>query len=60
MAENMLTFDYIVDKSNPEQIKITLRQNIKTPFIPVEEFPDLQEFYGMMVAKMAEQIVLTK
>jgi hypothetical protein len=58
--EQALSFDYIVDRSNPDLIKITVKRSIKTPFVSVEKFPDLQQFYSTMVAKMAEQIVLTK
>ncbi len=58
--ENALTFDYLVDRSNPEMVKITIKQNIRSPFVPVEKYPDLQQFFASMVAKMAEQIVLTK
>ncbi|MBC7774022.1 MAG: DUF3857 domain-containing protein [Phycisphaerae bacterium] len=58
--ENALSFDYLVDKSNPELIKITLRKNRRAAFIPVEDFAELQQFYANMVAKMSEQIVLTK
>jgi hypothetical protein len=60
LDEQALSFDYLVDRSNPELIKITVKRSIKTPFVSVEKFPDLQQFYSTMVAKMAEQIVLTK
>lgn len=60
LMEHALSFDYLVDRSNPEVVKITIKRNIKTSFIPVEQFPDLQQFYSAMVSKMAEQIVLTK
>lgn len=58
--ENALGFDYMVDRSNPELVKVTIRQNIRSPFISTEQFADLQQFYAMMVAKMAEQLVLIK
>ena len=60
MNEHTLSFDYLIDKSNPELINITVKKNIKTQFVPITTFPDLQQFYSIMVAKMAEQIVLTK
>jgi hypothetical protein len=60
LDEQALSFDYLVDKSNPELIKITVKRSTKSPFLPVEKFPDLQQFYATMVAKIAEPIVLTK
>ncbi len=54
-----LVFEYYVE-AGPESIKITVRDYIKQPYIPVALYPDLQQFYGTIVSKYAEQIVLTK
>lgn len=60
LIENALSFDYLVDKSNPELLKITIRKNIRTPYISIAHYPDLQQYYSAIVAKMAEQVVLSK
>ncbi len=59
-GENQLSFEYAIDTNNPTQLKFSSKQFTKTPFIPVEMFSDLQQYYALMVAKMAEQAVLTK
>ena len=58
-GENALTFDYLLT-STPEQIKINIKNKIRKPFITVEEYEDLRQFYTALVAKMGEQIVLSK
>ena len=58
-GENGLVFEYFADVS-PESVKITIRRSIRQPFIPVEHYADLQQFYGNIVSKLDEQIVLTK
>lgn len=60
LGENALTFDYILDKSDPLRIKITVKNAIRKPFIPIDDYPELQNFFQAMVAKMAEKIVLSK
>lgn len=58
-GENALVFDYFME-TTPETIKITIRQSVKQPYIAVEHYADLQQFYANMVAKLEEQLVLTK
>jgi hypothetical protein len=58
-GENGLIFEYFTDLT-PESIKITIRRSIRQPYILVEHYADLQQFYGNIVSKLEEQVVLTK
>lgn len=58
-GENALTFDYLVS-STSEQIKINLKNKVKKTYIEAEEYEQLRQFFTELVAKMGEQIVLTK
>ena len=58
-GENGLIFEYF-SEVNPESVKITVRRSIRQPYIAVEHYPDLQQFFGNIVSKMEEQVVLTK
>lgn len=58
-GENALTFDYMTEVT-PEMIKFSIRQNIKKTYIEVAQYADIQQFFGVLVAKMEEQVVLTK
>ena len=41
-------------------IKINIKNKIRKPYIAAEEYEDLRQFYTALVAKMGEQIVLSK
>ena len=58
-GENAIAFDYIIETTS-EMIKVNMRSKLRKPYIEVENYADLQKFYGEMAAKAAEQIVLTK
>ena len=58
-GENALLFEYFMEVT-PEQVKISIRQSIKKPVIAVDQYADLQQFFATLIAKMGEQVVLTK
>ncbi len=58
-GENGLLFEYFTE-ANDETVKVTIRRSIRKPFISVEFYADLQQFYGNIVSKLDEQVVLTK
>jgi hypothetical protein len=58
-GENGLLFEYFTDVT-PETVKITIRRSIRQPLIAVDQYADLQQFYGNIVSKLEEQVVLTK
>jgi len=58
-GENALIFEYLVE-SNPERIKIMVRNKVKKAFITADQYPDLRQFFTTMIAKMEEQVVLSK
>lgn len=54
-----LTFDYLTETS-ADKLKINVRKRLKKSFVEAAHYNILQEFYNSMLAKMEEQIVLTK
>ena len=58
-GENGLNFDYLID-IKADMLKIVVRTRQKASTINVSEYAQLQEFYSKMVAKMEEQVVLSK
>jgi hypothetical protein len=58
-GENALIFDYRVD-NQPEQIKVIVKSRVKSTYHGIDKYEDLRQFYTAMLAKMEEQIVLTK
>jgi len=58
-GENALSFDYLIENTG-EQIKVNIRRNTKKTYIAVDQYEDLRQFFGSMIAKMEEQIVLAK
>lgn len=58
-SENGLIFEYFTE-ATAETVKITIRRSIRQPYISVDNYADLQQFYGNMVSKLEEQVVLTK
>ncbi len=59
LPENAAKFTFNVGK-NGNQIMITSMLQINRSIFSQEEYPSLREFYNMIVAKQAEQIVLKK
>jgi len=58
-GENGLLFEYFTEATD-ESVKVTIRRSIRQPFIAVDFYADLQQFYGNIVSKLDEQVVLTK
>ena len=58
-GENGLLFEYFAEATE-ESVKVTIRRSIRQPFIAVDFYADLQQFYGNIVSKLDEQVVLTK
>ena len=58
-GENALTFEYLVE-SAADGLKISVRTKIRKPYILLDGYEDLRRFYTEMVAKMEENIVLTR
>ncbi len=58
-GDNALIFDYLMD-STPEQIKVVARIKTKKTYIIADEYEGLREFFTTMLAKMEEQVVLSK
>jgi hypothetical protein len=58
-GENGLLFEYFTEATD-ESVKLTIRRSIRQPFISVDFYADLQQFYGNIVSKLDEQVVLTK
>lgn len=59
MPENGMKFDYLIDvKGNI--LSINTKLNIKQVNYTPDEYALLKQFYAQMLAKMGEQIVLTK
>ena len=59
LLDNAISFEYLVE-SGPEQVKISIRSKMRKPYIVKEEYVHLRKFYSDVVAKMEEQIVLSK
>lgn len=58
-GDNALTFDYLLAVT-PEQIKVNIKNKIKKPYIDVAEYEHLRRYFSELVAKMGDQIVLSK
>lgn len=58
-GENALSFEYMTEVT-PETIKFSIRQNVKKPYISVEDYEDIKQYFGTMISKLEEQVVLTK
>ncbi len=54
-----ITFDYLTE-SSADKLKINVRKRLKKSFVEAAHYDVLQQFYTSMLAKMEEQIVLTK
>ena len=59
LLENAISFEYLVE-SGPELVKISIRSKMRKPYIVKDEYTSLRQFYSDIVAKMEEQVVLTK
>lgn len=59
MPEGTLKFEYLVEAKD-NKISINTKLNIKRATFYAEDYPLLKQIYAQMLAKMGEQIVLTK
>ncbi len=59
LFEGAMRYDYLIEASG-NQIRVNTKLSIKKTTYEVAEYPDLRDFYGKIIAKMGEQIVLTK
>ena len=59
LGEGAIKYDYLIE-SNGTQVKLNTKLSIKKTTFQVSEYADLRDFYGKIIAKMGEQIVLTK
>ena len=59
LGGNGMRYDYLIEVVG-NQIKVNTKFSIKKTTYNVDEYPDLRDFYAKMIAKMGEQIVLTK
>jgi transglutaminase-like putative cysteine protease len=57
--DGSIKFDYVTAKSDTD-IKVNCRFQTKRALFLVEEYADLRKIYTEMIAKMSEQIVLSK
>jgi|GEM_PF-841686 len=58
-GENSLIFEYRIENT-PEQVKITIKNKVKSTYIGADQYQDLRSFYSSVLAKMEEQVILTK
>ena len=58
-VDNGMKYDYLIE-SAANQIKLNTKLSIKKTTFDVAQYSDLRDFYAKMIAKMGEQIVLTK
>jgi hypothetical protein len=58
-GENAIKYDYMIELVG-NQIKVNTKLSIKKTTFDVAQYTDLRDFYGKIIAKMGEQIVLTK
>ncbi len=59
-ADNAISFDYVVDATTPNQLKINVKRKFKRTKFGVEEYNDLKAFYTSMISKLKEQVVIAK
>ncbi len=57
--EGAMKYDYLIETVG-NQIKVNTRLSIKKTTYEVDEYTTLRDFYAKIIAKMGEQIVLTK
>jgi Domain of Unknown Function with PDB structure (DUF3857) len=58
-GEGAMKYDYLIEAVG-NQVKVNTKLSIRKTTYSVEEYPDLRDFYAKIIAKMGEQIVLTK
>ena len=58
-GEGAMKYDYLIEAAG-NQIKVNTKLSIKKTIYEVENYKDLRDFYSKIIAKMGEQIVLTK
>ncbi len=59
-ADNAITFEYLVDATVPNLLKINVRHKLKQTRFFAEEYADLKTFYTAILAKLGEQVVIAK
>ena len=59
LPENAMKFEYLISEKD-NTISINAKLNIKRTIFTPEEYKDLKQLYAQILAKMGEQIVLTK
>ncbi len=59
LGEGAIKYDYLIE-ANETQIKLNTRLSIRKTTYIISEYESLRDFYGKVIAKMGEQIVLTK
>jgi hypothetical protein len=59
MPEGSAKFEYLVDVKD-NKISINTKLTFKRTSFYTDEYPLLKQFYAQMLAKMGEQIVLSK
>lgn len=59
-GDNGIIFEYILDNSNENQIKLNIKYKEKATLFSVEEYKGLRDFYNQIIAKISEQVVLAK
>ncbi|OQD43865.1 hypothetical protein BUL40_04475 [Croceivirga radicis] len=59
LPDQMGLFSYTTEFANGK-LKCQIQQNINVHMVPAQLYPSLKEFYGTMVQKQLEQVVLVK
>lgn len=60
MGDKLLVYEYILDNTTPDVLKVVLKFRLKQLFLGSEEYTNLRQFYTLMTEKNAEQVVLVK
>lgn len=59
LPKNLGSFKYIISNEN-DQIKLVVSTDLNTSIIGAQDYPDLKEFYRLIVQKETEKVVLSK
>ena len=59
LPDQMGLFSYTTEFADGK-LKCQIQQNINVHMVPAQLYPSLKEFYGTMVQKQLEQVVLVK
>lgn len=58
-GENAMTFEYLTEIKD-DKMKLSVRKKVKKTYFEAAEYADMKQFYSAILAKMGEQVVLTK